>query len=56
MRTQFVISYSCKCTLDRLKCHWSTWKDKDEAECFAQWDRLFADIENHLRGNEAKHE
>ena len=54
MRTQFGIPGYCKCTLDRLRCHWSIWKDEDEAEYFAQWDRLFADIENFISGNKAQ--
>ena len=48
------------CILDRFGCplgHYGSSISDDEAEkYFAQWDRLFADIENHLRGNEAKHE
>ena len=56
VRTQFGIPCYCKCTLDRLQCHWSIWKDEDEAKYFAQWSRLFADIENHLMGNEGNHE
>ena len=47
-REQFGIFSRTKCTLDRLECHWSILKDEDEAEYFAQWDRLFADIENHV--------
>ena len=46
----------CKCTLDRLRCHWSIKKDEDEAEYFAQWDRLFTDIENHVNGNATQYE
>lgn len=56
MRTQFGIPGFCKCTLDRLQCHWSIRKDEDEAEYFAQWDRLFTDIENHVNGNATQHE
>lgn len=55
VRVQFGIPGYRKCTLDRLRCHWSIRKD-DEAEYFAQWDRLFADIENRENGNVATHE
>ena len=51
VRMQFGIPGCCKCTLDRLRCHWSIWKDDDEIEYFAQWERLFADIENLVNGN-----
>ena len=55
VRVQFGIPGYRKCTLDRLRCHWSIRKD-DEAEYFAQWDRLFADVENRVNGNVTAHE
>lgn len=53
MRTQFGIPSYCKCTLDRLQCHWHIRGDEDAAKYFAQWDRLFADIENFIDGDKA---